>query len=109
MKSIRVAFVGVLFAGLVGCIPLQSSTDEAPGWVKTLDKVLAVQKDAQGNVTHGSPVDPTGGTVPIAGTALGIAGLVWYAIRRIAGSVPAEVHAEAVKGLATSTPQEPKG
>ena len=106
MRTVRVLFVAVVFAGLVGCGALAAPTDQAPGWVQVLDRITNVEKKVDGTVNKGPTPDPTGGAVPVVSGILSVVGLAWYTLRKLGGSVPVEVHQEAISGLATSTPAE---
>lgn len=108
MIYVRVAFVGLLMVAILGCGALGASTDQAPGWVKTLDNALGVIKDQQGTQKTENKAADAASSIPVyggaAGTILGILGYAWYTVRRLAGSVPSEVHQAAIDHLGNSTP-----
>jgi hypothetical protein len=103
MKAIAL-FSVLLLLFLTGCSALGAPTDQAPGWVQTLDKlngVVAKMDATTGKtvVTQTTPDNPLSQTGPIGAVATFGLGLAWYMIRKLAAA-----HSDAIGALANSSP-----
>jgi hypothetical protein len=103
MRNLLAVIVIGAMLFVVGCGALSMPTDQASPIVQKLDQILGVTKDTHGVVTKTPTTDPTGGTIPYVGTALGVLSFAWYAIRKLSTSVPAATMDNAVNAHADST------
>jgi hypothetical protein len=117
---VKLLILGFAVVALVGCGARGAPSDQAPGWVQTLDKLNGVVAKIDAGtgktvVTQTTPDNPLSSTGPIGGVAVSALALAWYFIRKQAAahenmmavqaqSVPAASHDQAVAALAASTP-----